>query len=88
MFCPISWRTEEDLDMTMGVNHFGHVLLTELLIPLMKRAGENSGSKPRIINVSSTASLSGNIDKNSIEFYTKVKKNLTINLDTLFKISN
>ena len=71
MLCPISWRTEEDLDMTMGVNHFGHVLLTELLMPLIKRAADNSGSKPRIINVSSTASLSGNIDKNSIEFYTK-----------------
>ena len=92
--------------MQMGVNHFGHVLLTELLLPLIKRAvdisgvtmGEkgkiisnidkmlynkqsifvicctwdNSGSKPRIINVSSIASLSGNIDKNTIELYTKV----------------
>ena len=72
MLCPISWRTEEGLDMTMGVNHFGHVLLTELLMPLIKKAAENSASKPRIINVSSMACLSGTIDKNSIEFYTKV----------------
>ena len=92
--------------MQMGVNHFGHVLLTELLLPLIKRAAdisgvtmgekgkiisnidkndvqqssifvncrtwENLGSKPRIINVSSIASQSGNIDKNTIELYTKV----------------
>ena len=43
VFCPISWRTEEDLDMQMGVNHFGHVLLTELLLPLIKRAADISG---------------------------------------------
>ena len=43
VFCPISWRTEEDLDMQMGVNHFGHVLLTELLLPLIGKAADISG---------------------------------------------
>ncbi len=40
--------TEDGLETTMQVNHFGHALLTSLLLPRLLRSGD-----PRVINVSS-----------------------------------
>nr|XP_027228716.1 retinol dehydrogenase 11-like [Penaeus vannamei] len=34
MFCPYS-RTEDGFEMQLGTNHFGHFLLTNLLLPLL-----------------------------------------------------
>lgn len=45
-------RTEDGFEMMFGTNHLGHFLLTELLLPLIKKAVEQGG-KPRIVNVSS-----------------------------------
>ncbi|KAG5670634.1 hypothetical protein PVAND_000882 [Polypedilum vanderplanki] len=64
------WRTEDLLEMQIGVNHFGHFLLTNLLLPLIK-ATESS----RIINVSSMAHRWGKIktdDLNSEKSYNEI----------------
>merc|ERR1712168_1656128 len=50
MVCP-EMRTEDGLEMQIGTNHFGHFLLTNLLLPLLKKAAPGA----RIVNVSSMA---------------------------------
>jgi NAD(P)-dependent dehydrogenase (short-subunit alcohol dehydrogenase family) len=48
MACPLS-RTADGLEMQMGVNHFGHFLLTTLLLPALK-----ASAPARVICLSST----------------------------------
>jgi len=47
MLCPY-FKTEDGFEQHMGVNHFGHFALTNLLLPQMKSSG-----KARIVNLSS-----------------------------------
>ena len=47
MACPKT-LTEDGLEMQIGTNHFGHFLLTELLLPLVKKSAE-SGFHPRYV---------------------------------------
>lgn len=50
--------TPEGNENTFASNHLGHFLLTELLLPLLKKAAANSpAGATRIINVSSAAHL-------------------------------
>ncbi|KAM4664085.1 retinol dehydrogenase 12 [Discoglossus pictus] len=60
MMCPFS-KTADGFEMQIGVNHFGHFLLTYLLLDLLKQS-----SPARIINVSSLAHLFGTIKFNDI----------------------
>ena len=56
--CPFT-KTADDLEMQIGVNHFGHFLLTNLLLPKLK----NTPSPPaRIVVVSSGLSKLGKIE--------------------------
>ncbi|XP_076041325.1 retinol dehydrogenase 12-like isoform X2 [Oratosquilla oratoria] len=55
MTCP-NWKTEDGFEMQMGTNHFGHFLLTQLVLPLMKH-----GDPARIITVSSHGHYGGKI---------------------------
>ncbi len=52
--------TEEGFEMQIGVNHFGHFLLTELLRGLLEQSDD-----PRLVVVSSISHLKGKIDFNS-----------------------
>jgi NAD(P)-dependent dehydrogenase (short-subunit alcohol dehydrogenase family) len=51
-------RSEDDIEMTMAVNHFAHFLLAHELLPLLESAPESA----RIVNVSSIAHTRGQID--------------------------
>ena len=51
---PTSYQeTQEGLEMTVGVCHFGHFLLTQLLLPQLLKAKALTGKAPRIVMVSS-----------------------------------
>ena len=49
MHCP-QWETCDGFEMQLGVNHFGHFLLTLLLLPTIKQS-----PAARIVNLSSLA---------------------------------
>ena len=49
--------TADGIEMDLGVNHVGHFLLTDLLLPLLKRS-----APARIVVVSSSMHASGTID--------------------------
>ncbi|XP_042366235.1 retinol dehydrogenase 12, like [Plectropomus leopardus] len=68
MVCPYG-KTADGFEMQIGVNHFGHFLLTYLLVDLVKRS-----APARIITVSSMAHSWGSInleDINSEKGYNK-----------------
>ncbi|ELT94177.1 hypothetical protein CAPTEDRAFT_227984 [Capitella teleta] len=58
--CPFS-RTEDGLEMQMGVNYFGHFLLTNLLTDTLK-----SSAPSRVVIVSSGLAKNGNVDLNNL----------------------
>lgn len=47
MGCPYQ-KTEDGLELQIGTNHFGHFLLTNLLLEKLKASGSS-----RIVNISS-----------------------------------
>lgn len=62
MMCPME-RTEDGFEMQIGTNHFGHFLLTCLLLPRLIE------SKPsRIVVVSSLAHKQGSMDFDDLNF--------------------
>uniref|UniRef100_A0A0N8BA79 Putative Retinol dehydrogenase n=1 Tax=Daphnia magna TaxID=35525 RepID=A0A0N8BA79_9CRUS len=60
MVCP-QWKTEDDFEMQLGVNHLGHFLWTLMLLDNVKEAAPS-----RIINVSSIAHTRGRMDFDDI----------------------
>ncbi|VDQ03372.1 unnamed protein product [Trichobilharzia regenti] len=65
-------KTVDGFEMTMGVNHLGHFLLTELLLPLLKRSAPS-----RIIIVSSVVHYAARLNKPDLQLpeheYSEVK---------------
>ena len=72
MFGPYE-LTEDGLENQMATNYFGHFLLTNLLLPVLKTSAESSETNSRIINVSSCAHFAGSWfdldDLNAKEYY-------------------
>uniref|UniRef100_A0A8C6L5M9 Si:dkey-23o4.6 n=1 Tax=Nothobranchius furzeri TaxID=105023 RepID=A0A8C6L5M9_NOTFU len=64
MMCPRK-ITEDGFETQMAVNHLGHFLLTNLLLPMLR-----SSAPSRVINVSSIAHQGGRIDFDDL-FFTK-----------------
>jgi len=57
LMIPPLMRTEDGFESQMGVNHFGHFLLTNLLFPTLEKTG-----KARVVTLSSNAHKSGKIN--------------------------
>lgn len=53
MACPQSY-TADDLEVQIGVNHFGHFTLAVELVPALE-AGATSGTRSRVVALSSVA---------------------------------
>lgn len=62
MAIPERQTTKDGLEMQIGTNHFGHFLLTNLLLDLLK-----ASAPARIINVSSLAHKFGKIHRDDIQ---------------------
>lgn len=56
------FETEDGLERTMGINYFGHYLLTTLLLPVIKR-----GKNGRIINISSSSYKQATFDPDNLQ---------------------
>lgn len=55
-------ETEDGLERTIGINYFGHVLLTTLLLPVIKKSAQG-----RIINVSSDSYKQATFDPDNLQ---------------------
>ncbi|XP_068612774.1 retinol dehydrogenase 12 [Brachionichthys hirsutus] len=62
MMCP-KWLTEDGFETQLGVNHLGHFLLTNLLVPKLK-----SSAPSRVVTVSSIAHWGGRIHLDDLFF--------------------
>ncbi|KAA1474629.1 NAD-P-binding protein [Dentipellis sp. KUC8613] len=60
--------SSEGLELSVAVNHLGHFVFTNTLLPLMKETSKSKDSDVRIINVSSSAYMRpGNTNFNSMK---------------------
>jgi len=66
MACPLA-RTAEGWELQFATNHIGHFLLTNLLLPALKKSAAD-GRKPRIVNLSSAAHRFGLVDFDDIHY--------------------
>ncbi|KAM3614605.1 uncharacterized protein V6R79_016765 [Siganus canaliculatus] len=62
MMCP-RWLTEDGFETQLAVNHLGHFLLTNLLLPKLQ-----SSAPSRVVTVSSIAHRGGHIDFDDLFF--------------------
>ena len=56
------YMTEENLELHMASNHFGHFLLANLLAPLMVKSAVGQSEPGRIVTVSSVGHWWGKIE--------------------------
>ncbi|KAK5873406.1 hypothetical protein PBY51_018449 [Eleginops maclovinus] len=62
MMCPL-WLTEDGFETQLAVNHLGHFLLTNQLLPMLK-----SSAPSRVVIVSSIAHKGGQVDLDDLSF--------------------
>uniref|UniRef100_A0A3Q3MTG6 Si:dkey-23o4.6 n=1 Tax=Labrus bergylta TaxID=56723 RepID=A0A3Q3MTG6_9LABR len=65
MMCP-KWLTEDGFETQLAVNHLGHFLLTNMLLPMLI-----SSAPSRVVTVSSIAHKGGRIDLDDLFFTTR-----------------
>ena len=58
--------TEDGLELVMGVNYFGHVVLTEKILDLLKAAGRPE-DPARIVTLSSIGHVIGRLNINDFD---------------------
>jgi NAD(P)-dependent dehydrogenase (short-subunit alcohol dehydrogenase family) len=63
MACPYA-KTEDGIESQFATNYIGHFLLTNLLMGKLQAAGEGA----RVVNLTSTASASGEINLDDVNF--------------------
>lgn len=76
-------RTEDGLEVNMAANHFGHFLLTSLLLDLLKKSAPS-----RIVNVSSEANRSAKKEYLDIEYLTGEKQQSSLSKYSTTKLAN
>lgn len=80
MYCPYS-KTQDGFEMQMGTNHLGPYALTAYLMPLLTKTANS-----RIVNTSSLAHLTGNIDFEDINWINRKYKTMQAYSDS--KLAN
>ncbi len=80
MYCPYS-KTQDGFEMQMGTNHLGPYALTAQLMPLLIKTANS-----RILNTSSLAHLTGNIDFEDINWENRKYKTMQAYADS--KLAN
>ena len=63
---PMKKYTEDGLELVMGVNYFGHVVLTEKILDLLKAAGRPE-DPARIVTLSSIGHVIGRLNINDFD---------------------
>jgi len=63
MACP-EMRTRDGFEYQLGVNHLGHFLLTNMLLPLLKESGQTA----RVVNVASAAHYFGTMNFDDLNY--------------------
>lgn len=61
-------KTPQGFETQMGINHFGHFVLTNLLLPIMKQTSENSAEPVRIVVTSSLGHKMGTISFDDMDW--------------------
>ena len=65
-FAPPDMLTVQGYDVQLGTNGLGHFYLTQLLLPTLLSTAKSSGSKVRVVTVSSLAhQFAGSLDFNT-----------------------
>lgn len=66
MACPLM-RTRDGFEYQLGVNHLGHFLLTNMLLPALLRS-EPHGEHARVVNVASAAHMFGTMNFGDLNY--------------------
>lgn len=69
MACPLQY-TVDGFEYQLGVNHLGHFLLTALLLDKLKSSA-SPGTKSRVVVLSSSAHIFGNINFEDLNYRTR-----------------
>jgi len=87
MAVPTRESTKDGLEMQIGTNHFGHFLLTSVLIPLLRRSHWPAGA--RVVNVSSVGhAFSQELSESNLQLATTSEGYHPIQVYGMSKLAN